>query len=319
MTLTGCSMDENEFTRHSIDMHSNDHSIWFNMDRGQDIFDNNGNIHLDTPQEPIIIQLANPAFQERTAMLKVFYNYEEIPFRVGNDSEYQTKRTFVLDPGYLIDVPIRLYHELTINDYHNVLTIGVFESPEHHSKNDDSFTIGNNFAQIANFIVYYGGDLQLDLSLFQLEFPEQLPDILSRGIMVNQDSKELMLTYGTGGVFTMWPNPLPVSPGEIVEFSFFANPYTHEVLEVLNDYLIISMIGWNQVEMNDQPFLYFEARPFDMRNDVSDFGTFTVRMPDEPGFHEFVTFIVPNPTQKNDGTFIISPAVAFPFTIEVRE
>lgn len=316
--LIGCSTNEDEAIRHSIGMHRG-HEIWFHLDPSQESFDENGGISLETPQEPIFIQLANPTFSEKTVMLKIFYNYEEIPFRIGNDSEYQRQKIFVLDPGYLIEIPIRMYHGIKANDYHNILTIGVFASPEHHSKNDDSSTIGSNFAQVLNFVVHYGGDLQLDLTYFQQDSPEQLSDILSRGIRVNQDSKELMITYGTGGVFTMWPNPLRVLPGEMVEFSFFANPYTHDFLEVLNDYLIISMIGWEQVHMNGLPFLYFEARPHDMRNDVSDFGTFTIRMPDELGFHEFVVFIVPNPTQKSDGEFRINPEVGFPFTIEVRE
>jgi len=271
---------------------------------------------LETPQDEIVLTLQGTS--NIPIMLKVFYNYEEVAFLVGDEEAYVTKFLFELpDNERETNIAFRMSSELEANDTFNSLIIGVFPHPDYFSKNDDHFTITNDLGNALNFRVSYGGEENLVLRVPYQSFPEQIEEMFHRGVMINQFSAELTMRYSDGGVFTLAPNPLQVTPNEVVEFYFYANLQWTDEMRTLQNYLIISMLDWQQIEKNGLPYLLFEARLDDMFNDVMDHGRFTVTMPSEPGFYEFVTFAVPDPTHFNKPLMIHPLEFGFPFTIEV--
>ena len=274
---------------------------------------------LETPQDEIVLTIGASRNAHVPIMIKVFYNYEEVPFLIGDAAGYVTQYLVELPYGSnQIDLSLRLSSELEANESFNALTIGIFSHPEYLSKNDDHFSIRNDFAGIFNFRVSYGGEESLLLRVPYQELPQQL-NLYHRGVMINQNPAAFTLEYSDGGVFTMHPNPLQVAPNEVVTFYFYANPQTTDEIESLENYLIISLLGWQQIQKNGQPYLLIEARLDDMVNDLMDHGSFTVTMPSEPGFYEFVTFIVPDPTNFNDFFMDFPLELSFPFTVEVVE
>jgi len=279
-----------------------------------------GHLRLETPQDEIVVSVVNSFYQDVPIILKIFYNYEEVSFQVTGMGYYDTEFLFNLESGYQINIPFQLYDNLENNYDLNVLTIGVFEHPEQLTKNADPFTFNTGFGSIFNFSVSYGGENEIVLSAPYQELPNQIENIFFRGVMINQYSAEHTIENSDGGVFSMPMEALQVSSGESIEFYFYANAVISlDVDEPIIDYLIISMLDWQQIPKDGQPHLLVEARYDDMHNDIIDHGRFTVIMPEEPGFYELVTFIVPNPTTFNENIVGFPFELGFPFTIEVVE
>lgn len=272
-------------------------------------------INLETPQDIITISGINFCYIDRPFLLKVFYNYEEIPFRIVGVEEYDTGFVFELEAGHDINIPIQLYEGLEVNDYLNVLTIGLFPEPGHHAMNDDGWTINNMFGSMWNFAVSYGGNEEIDLGITSYVTPTQL-EIELGGLNINQDEEEYIM--GHGGVFNMPGEFLQVTSGEVVELHFHFNTHLFVSEFGMTEYLLMSMLNWQQIDMNGQPYLLFEARP-ESSFYVTDRGTFTIVAPEEAGFYEFKTFIVPNPTSIHDELHMWEIIFSFPFTLEVVE
>jgi len=274
-------------------------------------------INLEKPQDVIVISVLNNCYVERPILLKVFYNYEEIPFRVVGSDYYDTEFSFKLDGGYQINIPIQLFAELEVDDYLNILTIGVFPNPEHFAMNDNDWTINNMFGSMFNFAVSYGGSEERTLNVLFHETPTQI-EIEVPILAINQDNIEVVNEHGS--VFSTIPNEfLQVVPEEIIELYFHFNTSIYGEESSVTDYLLVSMLDWQQINKNEQPYILIEARHDDMLNGFSDRGSFTVIMPDKPGFYEFVTFLVPNPTNIHDEVHMWEVIFSFPFTIEVVE
>lgn len=272
---------------------------------------------LETPQDEIVLTFRGTS--NIPIMLKIFYNYEEVAFLVEDTESYVTQFLFELpDDERETNITFRMSSELEVNDTFNSLIIGAFPHPDYFSKNDDHFTITNYLGSVLNYRLSYGGEENLVLAVPYQDFPEQIGRY-HRGVMINQDPAELTLTYSDGGVFSMHPNPLQVTPNEVVEFYFYINLQWTDEIETLQNYLLISMLDWQQIEKNGLPYLLFEARLDDMYNDMMDHGRFTVTMPSEPGFYEFVTFAVPDPTHFNEIMMQERLSFSFPFTVEVVE
>jgi len=275
---------------------------------------------LETPQDEIVLTVRGSSNSNIPVMLKLFYNYEEIPFLVDNVETYVTQFLFELPYDEReINITIRMSSELEAAETVSALTIGVFPHPDYLSKNDDHFSISNNLGGVLNFRVSYGDEESLVLRVPYQEFPRQIENMLNRGVRINQDSAEFTIAYAEGGVFTMHPNPLQVAPDEVVYFYFYVNLQMSDQIVPIQNYLILSMLGWQQIEKDGLPYLLFEARSEDMVNDVKDHGRFSVTMPSEPGFYEFVTFIVPDPTHFNEYLMRYPLEFSFPFTVEVVE
>jgi len=270
------------------------------------------NFNLPSPQEPLSFTVHNPSESDKNGLIKVFYNYEETLFRIEGSDEYVSEFVFQVPSGYEVTIPIQLYSGIYANDVVNSLIIGLFENPENYSMNGG---ITRGFATMVNLGISYGGNNELNLQIPHQKIPTQIEGISFRGVQINQDFGADSFE-GLVGVSTQSPNQLRVYPGEVVEFAFNAN-VAGSIEEDVEEYLIISMLDWQQVDKNGQPFLLVEANYADMQNNVLEQGTFTVEMPMEPGFYEFVTFIVPAPTRFNENTFGFPLQVGSPFTIEV--
>jgi len=286
-----------------------------NLDFGEtmiELFDfDHFNFSLSTPQDTLYFIVQNHSGEDKNGLLILFYNYQEISFRIAGRNEYISEFLFQIPNGKELIIPIQLYSGLSVNDSVNSLIVGLFESPEKYSMNGG--ITRRRFATIVNLGISFGGNNKLDLQVSYQEKPKQIENVNFLGVQINQEFEATSFEYVAS---TQSPNPLRVYPGELVEFAFNVNA-TSLLDEEIEDYLIISMIDWQQIDKNGQPFLLVEARYDDMRNDVLDQGRFIVEMPKESGFYEFVTFIVPNPMRFNENTFGFLLELSFPFTIEV--
>ena len=258
-----------------------------------------GNLLLSSPQDEIVITVRNPTDTEVPMLLILFYNYEQIPFEVIGEDFYNTRFFFNLASGRQMNIPISLSNDLEVNDALNALGIGIFEHPEHHVMNNDPTDPSILFPPIVHWGISYGGFDELTLAMPYQALPEQILDG-NRMPMITPTSVDFYAEVQEGGAFdgVLFQVPLlRVTPGEVVEFSFSVNiAFFDDIYLDLTHYLFFVLMDWEQVDINGDSYLLFEARYDDMRNDLNDVGTFSITMPQQPGFYEFVPIFIPNPS-----------------------
>lgn len=268
-----------------------------------DIWD--GDIHLETPQDTLYVNVANTTNGEMHLMLKVFYNYEEVAFEVVGVSRENRELLFVLEPDRSISIPVRLPEAIEASDTVSRLTIGVFDSPERAAASDDDLRFRPGM--MLNYEINYGSRESMTLSL---DHPTLMEESEFAGFSVHENSEP----PGDGSIWVFAGDTHAVRAGEEVPLTFFAN--AEKGGGAIHDYLIVAMVDWRQIPMNEQPYLWI-----DIEDDVLELGQhipFTFIAPEEPGFYEFVAFIASNPTEP--ATFeMFYPLHLVRFTLEVTE
>jgi len=269
-------------------------------------------INLNTPQDQIIMSVFNACYTDRPFLVKVFYNYEEIPFRVADAELYYTELLLEIPSGYQVDIPINLSNELEKNDYLNILSIGAFPNPEHHAMIDDGFTINDMFGFMMSWAISYGGNEEIEFDVPFQNLPNQIEGIRVSGLRIQTHAEAWLEEHQA--VYNIIDQLVRATPGEIIELYFYVNTHIETT-----EYLIVAMLDWQQIELNGQPFLRVEARQEEMADGFTDLGRFTITVPEEPGFYEFVAFIILNPTDIDNEIHHWEVTFDFPFTIEVAE
>ena len=268
-----------------------------------------GYIQLDTPQDIITINVGNSSPYFMDFILKVFYNYKEAPFQVLGSAEWDTEFLFSVESAKYISVPIQLSDALEISDTISKLSVGIFVAPEHFTFNDEiNDKLRFHYGLVLNFEIRYNTDIALilDNNLF-----EPVGESEFGGFSIHPDPKP----PGDGSLRFL-SDSLIVKGGQEIELSFFANASTIYG-KTTENFLVISMLDWHQVLMNDKPYLLVNVES-DAPN-VGRYGQFVINAPTEPGFYEFSAFLVPNPTHLNTSYSFVPLEIATRFTIEVIE
>ena len=296
--------------------------------RGGDIYthDDLEPIFLETPQDPLTAIVLNGADgdQSITYLLKIFYNYKETSFRIGGSDEYMTEFVFTIELGYRFDIPIYLESSLETDETVSKLTVGLFVQPNQHIMNivdggpEAWIPFWTN--NVLNFEIDYGYEALNVLTVPEYKEVVHIVNMPLGGIYITQffDLPDLEFEANFADYeFTdkLLLQHLQVSSGESIELAFLANLHS-AITEPLTEFVIISMIDWQQVEMNNQPYLYIPTDP--ALPEISQFGHFFVDAPTEPGFYEFVALAVPNPNAPLSwGNYF--PLEIARFTIEVTD
>jgi len=298
-------------------------------------------IELETPQDTLYVTFENflrhdeARFTGRdTFVMKLFFNYEATSFRPLNQEVFMTNFFFSLQEGHQVQIPIQLSDELGVNDYLNHLTVAIFATPERHTIDPVANLVVEGFLEshlgvVRQFDVTFGGRKQLTLAgegltVYRLH---NSSNVIS--VSPEFSSSDINLHNGVGSP----PSPWRAIAGEEIVLAFTSNvgyfPYwpklTPPHYPTLEDYLIIGLLNWQQVELNGQPYLMVNASNRPMGGQEMDYGFFSIIAPLEPGFYDFIAFVVPNPTHpRADGVFFSNGGMpgnpySIRFTIEVVE
>jgi len=285
-------------------------------------------VRIEMPQDRLNININNENFEDVNVIVKVFYNYQEAYFRLANTEDYMTEFVFTMPGGYVVDLPIYLDSTFEKSDSLSKLTVAIFPAPERFVMQDHEdlfFDPQHNVGLALDFELNYGSDSPLVLSLQESNYVDDIYNLWA-SFMVNIDSGPL-----TGGDTKLPPRLLQVKPTEEVELFFVADLSKSEMRSVslsgeiessteITDYLIISMLDWQQIPMNGDPYLWITARENDRDGGIyGQHGRFFITAPEEPGFYEFVAFLVHNPTSGFSWDTFVPLEIAMRFTIEVVE
>ena len=286
--------------------------VWLFASSDLSIVDFNS-ISLETLQDIIYIEIGNTStIDDVNLMLKVFYNYEEVPFQIMGSDMYVTEFLFLAPAGYDMIIPIKLDGNLEANDTINKLTIGTFWEPEYYAMLFDHLEVENNFFDdagiVLDFEINYGTLGDLDLPVVTVDPGVLIEDLMFHSLMINDDFE---LEAGADAAMNP-PQPWQARAGEEVEMSFVTNPHGI-IFEEIEEYLIIAMLDWHQIPLNGQPYLLVNSVGTGQQ------GFFTITAPDEPGLYEFVAFLVLNPRNLRSADNFFPHEIAMRFTLEVTE
>ena len=266
-----------------------------------------GPIYLTSLQDIITIQLSNPTDDPMNLILKVFLNYEETEFYVLGQETPDTEALFTLASGYYANIPIALSEQLESHDRNGKLTIGVFVAPEYFIMYDDDHCLRMNYGRVLTYDIII--DPSAVLILPYDDYFEPTGECTFGGFSIHPNPSP----PGDGSIWLM-SEPLVVNRGELIELSFFANGTFAEGVSTDN-YLIVAMLDWHQVLINDRPYLLVDTR--NTCPSLGQYGQFVIVAPDEPGFYEFSALLVPNPQSLNTICNFDTVEISSRFTIEV--
>lgn len=262
----------------------------------------NGLILLDDSQDIFECSFTNNTDEEQF-ILKVFYDYEEVEFTVPESNQYNTTYLFDLPRGNSIVIPIKLNESILKDTMSHKLTIGIYANPKEFTKNQK--IMSNFFGTTLDYeISYQEGNREISLKESYSEPSKALDNIDFSGLVINNNVDNFE-------EISLPPYSIQVKKGEKVNLSYFVN-LIQSIPEEVESYLILSMLNWEQVQMNDQPYLLLDTVSLG-----TEYGTFYITAPDEEGLYEFVSYVVPNPeNNKNEDNFY-PIETAYRFTIEV--
>jgi len=268
-------------------------------------------IELNSPQDLIYVEVGNISYNvTMNFVLKIFYNYIEIPFRLAQTDTYFTDFVFTAKPRYETRIPIHLSESLEKNEIANRLTVGIFKSPEQYTA-EDYLLIRELPYMVLNFEINYGNRKPLDLDVEPFAESQILRNSQFHSLMINADLNMPSNTSGARIPNSKWI----VEPGQLIEMAFVTNP-SGIISEEVEEFLLISMLDWNQVEMNEKPYLLIEVN--ESENRMGHHGVFSIRAPYEAGYYEFKSFMVINPRSLNGRTNFFPLETSFRFTIVVE-
>jgi len=285
----------------------------FVNDEGSFIDFDNG-LNLNTTQETIEIIFENfiprvgrfeePPTVREHFILKIFYEFEEIEFRVSNQQQFDTEFIFNLSGDHRIHIPIQLSEIVETTSGLRNLTIAIFANPHYNTVNPlaewyhycpacveglrfslYSFDIGI----VSNFALSVGGD------------PIEHEGDSAETYLAFSVNPEFLSEHIGGGVFgTTPPSPWTVSQGEEVKIGFGAYNTSYLPSDVqpidMDGFVIIGLLNWEQVELNGMSY-FLESRRVGINEAVE--GYFTITAPNEPGYYDFVAFTIASPDEAN--------------------
>jgi len=281
-------------------------------------------IRLETPQDRLNINLTNDGIEDVDVIIKLFYNYQEVTFRIVGSEAYKSEFIFTMPSGYGVDIPFHLEPTLEISETFSKLTVAVFPAPERFAMQEHEelfFDLRFDTGLVLDFEINYGSGTPLALSVPENDTINDVYD-MSAIFTVNVEPEPLI-----GGQFMFPPYLLQVTPNEQVQLFFVGNMPVWEMSSVdlngdvittteVTDYLIVSMLDWQQISMNGDPYLWISGREDDR---YGQHGRFYIDAPSEPGFYEFVAFLVHNPMSSFSWDTFGPLEIATRFTIEVVE
>lgn len=266
---------------------------------------------LEHPQERLNIRVSNTTSDYYPVLIKVFYNYEAVDFLVVGEDDYRHELLINLPPGYEYVIPFHLDSRLEAHAGYSMLTFAAFFDPDEYSVFHGA---GHDLADtVLNFELNYGFDEPASLDLVQHPFEERS----------DFSANSPLITLGQPGGITVEDEyflgpgrPRQASPGEQLEIEMLLNvrgPMTMNEFQRVDDFLIIGLLDFNQIELSGRPFLWSETASNPL------FGAFTIEAPMEAGLYDFIVLIVENPTAGMTLDNFVPIDTSTRFTIEVVE
>ena len=270
-----------------------------------------GHIKLEQADAVLQARVGNISVYENYFILKLFINYEEIAFHVLGNEYYAHEFVFLLAGGEQIEIPFVLDIDFPDENYTYKLTAGIFVAPFSHAKDQGHAVIHHGSALNFDLTLGKGSEIGESMS-YNANALAQRENVMFGDFRINTQFDDLHEMEFAAPTKVL----LQARSGEEVKLSYFVNPSVLYDGWEFENYLILAMLGFEQIDLNGQSYLFVRVEEHEY-NQVVEHGVFTITMPKEVGFYEFVAIMIPNPLQRNSWETFGLLEMADRFTIEV--
>lgn len=265
----------------------------------------NHTLYISDLTKPITVMFNNNG-KDRKFIMNVYYDYEQIRFKINSNGKFDQKYIFNLDDGYEIELPLYLPQNLTKSGSHKLL-ITFCIAPDLHSS-DLNQTIDWYGSATIQDIIFSPENINFD-STKEFEVPKNLIKS-SYNYTLNQDYDYSILKT------KILPNPpvvFTVKPNQKFKLIYnVSSPSAKESSQVL----LLTTIGYKQVLINNRPYLLLK-----LPKGSTGIGEMELTAPDKPGLYEIISYSVCSPFNKFDGKDLLSFNIEASqrFTLKVKE
>lgn len=254
-------------------------------------------IHLEHWADEMRFQLDTSAINERYTFL-LFLDYEQVPFYI-NGVAYEQYEIHVQEETDSHSFSFRLAQEPDSEQIHRLTGI-IADHPDVHLAEEKSLDFLDDRSLTASRSLVIG-DAQIsafpETAAVQ---PEQLYDSPSADVLINCHTDKLERYVPDKEVF--------VKKGEPLTIQYHAGGYPSST-----SLLLLATAGFQQMELDGQPYLYFDALPAGQ----TAAGYAQMQTPGEPGSYEVIVYLFPDPF--TDRSSDLSAQSSFRFTLTVED
>lgn len=295
----------NEMFENSIGLNvENSNSFNIAKDEEKSMYKELNTLYIDDINDSISLKFNNNG-KTRNFILTVFYDYQQIPFKISDDNNYDISYKFELDTGKEIELPLYLSEDVDKdNGIHKLLISFTIWYDIHAGDYEDKSTwygysqtydvIYNEnemFIDTPNNITHTDIDKTIDL-MYNFEINKDYAySILESNIL---PSMETLITTNKNDEVKLMYN---VSATEIDT----------------EDLLILLTVDFNQTIINNKPYELIK-----LPKGKTGIGEINFMAPDKEGKYEVIAYLIYNPFQQNQLTSHSIVSSAQRFTLEVK-
>lgn len=228
---------------------------------------------------------------DHSIIMKVFYDYQMIDFKLADTDTYASEYTFNLESGKKIDIPI-LLDEDSIKFDQNIHKLLVTFSTGYHQNASDFDSVTDEYGINAVFDVVHNLDYKNKTMPYSYNYllPEDNFEQNYGKLIFNTDYENVTPKGDFGGIL----NPTP-----------FLNVKRSSSLDLMynigkngsDNALLIMTFNFEQVNINDK---YAELIKLDGKEGTAN-GKISIKVPDAAGKYEVIGYVVHNPFDKYSG------------------
>ncbi|MCL1935320.1 MAG: hypothetical protein FWF57_02955 [Defluviitaleaceae bacterium] len=261
-------------------------------------------LFMDTDENEILVYFSNEGGTDAEFVLKLFLDYRSIYFSVLNSYEhiYNKSYSFFLQDGESITIPISVLDSFDNFNYYAKLNTIIMIEPNLFQKNVQHFNDKFYGMSISSYVVF-SPDEQLKEKV--LDGYVNIADV-SWSTNLNENLFEILPTIYPKNHFdfnigTSIENIVPtfnpsylsyitVQPKEKVNFYYVLGDTT---IDGLNRFVIIGLLDWEQINLNNKEFLKVELPRNGYNNSLyAGFGNLIFEAPEETGMYEFIALAI---------------------------
>ncbi len=258
--------------------------------------EHDGLILTENIDYPLNILFSNFTGVDGEFMLKVFYDYKEIDFKVAN--EFVSEYVFDLSSPSTIVMPLFLSDEIRLDDYSHKLTVVVFAGTNQYAC--DYETVTNSYGQCLDYEIrrsqtpsnnYMAQDYLIDSN--------SISDINFSGFVINDD-------IDNAASVKKPPTGINATPGEKIDLNLLMGN-----VDDFSEYAAIVFMDWEAVDINGSSPLLLKTQGLSQQN-------FTLKAPETPGKYEICGILISNPFNNIPRSSFYYTEYAYRFTLLVE-
>lgn len=273
---------------------------------------NNQQLAVTNLSEPFNFYFRNQG-KDRKMVMTVYYNYEQIDFKLNLEDDYTNQYVFDIKDGELIEETLYLDSTIEMNECMNKLMISFTSGYDTHQSDLDTYPT-NEYGITTIYDLFFTnnfeeGNDKVDAASSEPIIPKNVfQDFVSEPLIINMDYENKLQNQK---LISVPEKNLQVQPNEKVNLMYnISNSESNLALMILT-------VGFEQVKINNK---YYEVIELNESNSVFN-DSFDFVAPSEVGKYEVIAYLIYDPfkTMKSTSLFNSTVGHSYRFTLEVMD